>query len=89
MGGLARRRWIRRGRVYAMRPQSYATRIAVQKAGERAGLASDCRMVRQCAGCPPSVRSRRRRQSAAALSRAVAGVLAADPACDNFPGAAE
>ena len=61
-----------------MRPKRHATRIAAQKAGERAGLPADARMVRQCAGCPSSLPSRKRRQSAAALSRALAGVLGAD-----------
>lgn len=51
--------------MFTMRQHVYRTAIAAQKAGERAGLPADRRMVRKCLACPASVRSKRPAASAA------------------------
>ena len=67
--------WRRSGRVFTMGATRYRTRIAAQKAGERAGLAPDERMVRQCAGCPTSVRSKRKRPARSVIVRRLASAF--------------
>ena len=75
MGDVHYHLWVRSGRVFTMRTKRYETRIAAQKAGERAGLLADARMVRQCADCPASVRSKRRRPSRTQQVRRLAAAL--------------
>ena len=72
--------WRRSGRVFTMGSKRYQTADAAQKVAVRAGLAVDQRMVRKCSDCPPSVRSKRREQTAAAIARKMAAVLELDPA---------
>ena len=66
--------------MYTMRTKRYETRIAAQKAGERADLPADRRMVRQCADCPSSVRSKRREKWSPTIARKMAAVLDLDSA---------
>ena len=66
--------------MYTMRTKRYETRIAAQKAGERADLPADRRMVRQCADCPSSVRSKRREKWSLTIARKMAAALGVDVA---------
>lgn len=73
--------WIRRGRIFSMRPFKYATRQGAQKAAAKLTSDAKARMVLRCDACPPSTRSKRRpvrwSQVAAAVGVDVAELVAA------------
>ena len=52
--------WLRRGRIFSMRPTLYRTRSAGHKAAAKRESDPACRLVLACADCPKTSRSKRR-----------------------------
>ena len=71
--------WERRGKTFLMRDRPYITRSHANK--DAAALQPDPgdRMVRECAACPESQRSRRRPVRWSRVAAEVAKALGADP----------